>query len=101
MLFNKELTVPDDLSERQIKNRSKDKAANPFTIKEKIAKDKKKIEKLEQDWAPCIETFSEIDSKSIAATTGYYGMKAKVCFEPICFELLCYITLFCYSQQTR
>ena len=75
MIFNPELKVPDNLSDRQLKERSRSKSANPFTVKAKIARDKKATEKTEPRWAPVIETFDKIDSVSVAATTGYYGKK--------------------------
>jgi len=75
MLFNKDLKVPDSKSKTQLKNREKAKAANPFTLKAIVAKEKKAAEKIEPRWAPVIETFSQVDSASLAATTGYYGSK--------------------------
>ena len=75
MIFNPQLKVPDNLSDRQLKERSRSKSANPFTVKAKIARDKKATEKTEPKWAPVIETFDKIDSVSVAATTGYYGKK--------------------------
>ena len=82
MLFNKELKVPDNLSERQLKQRSRSTAANPFTVKAKIAKEKKANEKTEARWAPLIETFEKVDSASVAATTGKYAKKKKVGCNP-------------------
>jgi hypothetical protein len=56
MLFNKDLKVPDSKSATQIKNREKAKAANPFTLRAIVAKEKKAAEKIEPRWAPVIET---------------------------------------------
>ena len=90
MLFNKDLKVPDSRSATQLKNREKAKAANPFTLRATIAKEKKAAEKVEQRWAPVIETFSQVDQASLAATTGYYGSKKVIA---VCLFLLGQISL--------
>ena len=53
MLFNPNLNVPDNLREKQLKDRERVKLANPFTtkrVKEKTTKEQKAAEAA--DWKP-------------------------------------------------
>ena len=66
ILFDKNVTVPDTLSARQLKQRERAIIANPFTAADLRKKEKECKAKDLQVWQPFVDSFAELHSGSEA-----------------------------------
>ena len=87
MLFNPNLTVPDNLREKQLKDRQRAKLANPFTtrrVKEKTAKEQHAVEAA--NWKPKFCSFTAPQAGSTVAMamakSGLNGQQQHWCRQP-------------------